>query len=165
VTWERIADEYSGSEHVPNALFLAGVARYRLGDYEKALTTLQRSLLLSTKAEDTARAYLWIGKAQEQLGDSAAAQTSWKQGQAADPGGYYSLRARDLLMGRAPFESAPSTNLEVDLLKERKDAEAGCASLWHAPETDLPALARLHKTQIHTRHRVVGTWDVWRSER
>jgi soluble lytic murein transglycosylase len=138
VTWERIADEYSGSEHVPNALFLAGVARYRLGDYEKALTTLQRSLLLSTKAEDTARAYLWIAKAQEQLGDSAAAQTSWKQGQAADPGGYYSLRARDLLMGRAPFESAPSTNLEVDLLKERKDAEAWMrVTNGNPPETDL----------------------------
>jgi soluble lytic murein transglycosylase len=138
VTWDRIADEYSSSEHVPNALFLAGVSRYRLGDHEKALTTLQRSLLLSTQAEDTARAYLWIGKVQEQLGDSAAAQTSWQQGQAADPAGYYSLRARDMLMERAPFESAPSTNLETDLLKERKDAEAWVrVTFGLPPETDL----------------------------
>lgn len=137
-TWERIADEYSGSEHVPNALFLAGVTRYRLGDFSKALTTLQRSLLLSTQAEDTARAYLWIGKTQQHLGDSAASQTSWQQGQAADPGGYYSLRARDLLLARTPFESASSTNLDVDLLKERKDAEAWVrVTFGLPPETDL----------------------------
>lgn len=138
LTWERIADEYSSSEHVSNALFLAGVTRYRLGDHAKALTTLQRSLLLSSQAEDTARAYLWIGKAQQQLGDSAAAQASWQQGQAADPGGYYSLRARDLLMERVPFESAPSTNFELDLLKERKDAEAWVrVTFGMPPETDL----------------------------
>jgi len=138
LTWERIADEYSGSEHVPTALFLAGVTRYRLGDHAKALTTFQRDLLLSTTPEDTARAYLWIGKIQQQSGDSAAAEASWQQGQAADPGGYYSLRARDLLMGRAPFESPASTNLEPDLVQERKDAEAWVRVTFNLPpETDL----------------------------
>ncbi|MGZ9236191.1 MAG: lytic transglycosylase domain-containing protein, partial [Anaerolineales bacterium] len=137
-TWERIADEYSGSEHVPNALFLAGVTRFRLGDHAKALTTLQRSLLLSSTAEDKARAYLWIGKTQQQLGDSNAAQDSWQQGQATDPAGYYSLRARDILLERAPFESATSTNLSVDLLKERRDAEAWVrVTFGLPPETDL----------------------------
>jgi soluble lytic murein transglycosylase len=137
-TWERVADEYSASEQVPTALFLAGVTRFRLGDYAGALTTFQRDLLLSTQPEDKARAYLWIGKTQQQLGDGAAAQASWQQGQAADPAGYYSLRARDILMGRAPFESPPSTNLDPDLAEERKDAEAWLrVTFGLPPETNL----------------------------
>ena len=137
-TWERVADEYSASEQVSTALFLAGVTRFRLGDYAGALTTFQRDLLLSTQAEDKARAYLWIGKTQQQLGDGSSAQASWQQGQAADPAGYYSLRARDILLGRAPFESPPSTNLNPDLAQERKDAEAWLRVTFDLPpETDL----------------------------
>lgn len=136
--WERIADEYSTSEHVPLALFLAGITRYRLGDSDAALTTFQRSLLLATQPEEKARAYLWIGKIQQQQGDSAAAETSWQQGQTSDPTGYYGLRARDLLSGRAPFEIPPSTNLNPDLDQERKEAEAWVrVKFGLPPETDL----------------------------
>jgi soluble lytic murein transglycosylase len=137
-TWERVADEYSTSEQVPLALFLAGVARFRLNDYAGALTTFQRSLLLATQAEDKARAYLWIGKSQQQQGDGASAQASWQQGQAADPAGYYGLRARDLLVGRVPFETPSSTNLNPDLAAERHDAEAWVrVTFGLPPETDL----------------------------
>ena len=137
-TWERVADEYSASEQVPTALFLAGITRFRLGDYEGALTTFQRSLLLSTQPEDKARSHLWIGKTQQQLGDGAAAQSAWQQGQAADPASYYSLRARDILLGRSPFESPPSTNLDPDLAEERKDAEAWLrVTFGLPPETNL----------------------------
>jgi soluble lytic murein transglycosylase len=138
ITWERVADEYSASEHVSTALFLAGVTRFRAGDHAGALTTFQRGLLLSDQPEEKARAYLWIGKTQQQLGDGAAAQSAWQQGQAADPAGYYSLRARDILMGRAPFESAASTNLDPDLEKDRKDAEAWLrVTFGLPPETNL----------------------------
>jgi soluble lytic murein transglycosylase len=138
LTWERVANEYSSSEHVPLALFLAGVSRYRLSDFEGALTTFQRSLLLATQPEDTSRAYLWIGKTQQQLGDGDGAQAAWQQGQAADSTGYYGLRARDLLTGRAPFETPPSTNLNPDLAKERQDAEAWLrVTFGLPPETHL----------------------------
>jgi len=137
-TWERIADEYSDNEQVPDALFLAGIVRYRLNDYAGALTTFQRSLLLSTKPEDRARALFWIGKTQQQQGDSTSAQDSWQQGQAADPASYYSLRAIDMLLGRAPFESPTSTNLNPDLVQERKEAEAWVrVKFGLPPETDL----------------------------
>jgi soluble lytic murein transglycosylase len=137
-TWERVANEYSANESVPLALFLAGIARYRLADYAGALATFQRDLLLSAKPEDRARAYFWIGKTQEKLGDIPAAQASWQQGQAIDSTNYYSLRARDLLLGVAPFSSPPVTNLEIDLAKERKDAEAWVRLTFELPpETDL----------------------------
>ncbi|HEX9385995.1 MAG TPA: tetratricopeptide repeat protein [Anaerolineales bacterium] len=137
-TWERIPDEYSDNEQVPEALFLAGIVRYRLNDYAGALTTLQRDLLLSTKPEDRARALFWIGKTQQQQGDTSSAQASWQQGQAADPASYYSLRSIDMLLGRAPFESPTSTNLNPDLTQERKEAEAWVrVKFGLVPETDL----------------------------
>ena len=137
-TWERVANEYPSHEQVPTALFLAGISRYRLNDYAGALDLFQRALLLSTTPEDRARAHLWIGKNQKQLGDNASAESSWQQGQAVDPSGYYSIRARDLIVGRAPFETPPSTNLNPDLAKERKDAEGWVRVTFNlSPETDL----------------------------
>ncbi len=137
-TWERVANEYPGAEQVPDALFLAGIARYRMQDYAGALTVFQRNLLLSSQVEDRARAYLWIGKTQQVLGDTASAQTSWQQGQATDPTEYYSLRSRDLLTGRAPFDSPASTNFSPDLENERKEAEAWVRISFNLPpETNL----------------------------
>ncbi len=137
-TWERVANEYPGSEQAADALFLAGIARYRLQDHAGALTVFQRNLLLSSQVEDRARAYLWIGKTQQALGDTASAQTSWQQGQATDPTEYYSLRSRDMLMSRAPFETPASVNFSPDLEKERKDAEAWVRVSFNLPpETDL----------------------------
>jgi len=137
-TWERVANEYPASEQVPLALFWAGIARYRLNDFEGALATFQRSLLLSSKPEDRARAYLWIGKTQQRLGDDDSAGQSWQQGQRIDPTEYYSLRARDQILGQAPFEPAAATNLDPDLVKERRDAEAWVRITFELPpDTDL----------------------------
>ena len=136
--WERVAIEYSASEQVPEALFLAGIARYRLTDYTGALALFQRDLIFSSQGEDLARAYLWIGKTQEVLGDRTSAEQSWQQAQLADPTGYYSLRARDILLGTAPFESSASINLEPDMAKERKDSEVWMRLTFNLPqETDL----------------------------
>lgn len=121
--WERVANEYPASPQVPDALFLAGISRYRLRDYNGALALFQRDLLLSTQADDLARAYLWIGKTQEQMGDRASAEKSWQQALLSDPAGYYSLRAEDILLNRPPFESPASINLAIDLSAERKEAE------------------------------------------
>jgi soluble lytic murein transglycosylase len=136
--WERVANEYSTDTQVPDALFLAGIARYRLADFNDALSLFQRDLLLSTAAEDIARAYLWIGKTQEQLGDRASAEKSWQQAQLADPSGYYSLRSQDILLKRDGFASPPSINLDIDLTKERKDAEVWVRITFGLPsDTDL----------------------------
>ena len=137
-TWGRIADEYSDNEQVPDALFLAGIAHYRLNDYSGARTTLDRDLLLSTKPEDRARALFWIGKIQQHQGDNASAQASWQQSQAADASNYYGLRSIDMLLGRASFATPATTNLNPDLSQERKDAEAWVrVKFGLPPETDL----------------------------
>jgi len=136
--WDRVANEYPSSELVPTAVFLAGIARYRLNDLTGALTAFQRSLLFAIQPEDRARAQLWIGITQQKMGDTASAQNSWQQGQAIDPTGYYSLRARDLIIKRGPFESSPSTNLNPDITRERQEAEAWLRIKFNLPaDTDL----------------------------
>ncbi|MFT3895569.1 MAG: transglycosylase SLT domain-containing protein [Anaerolineales bacterium] len=133
-TWERVANEYPSSDQASLALFYAGIARYRLTDYQNALALFQRSKTLAAKSEDQARAYLWMGKAQQMLGDGNAALESWRQGQGLDTAEYYSLRARDLVLGNVPFAPPATMNLNPDLEKERKDAEA-----WMRVTFNLPA--------------------------
>ncbi|HAV75748.1 MAG TPA: hypothetical protein DCX53_00175 [Anaerolineae bacterium] len=136
--WERVANEYSASEQVPDALFLAGVTRYRFEDLTGALALFQRDLLFSSSGEDRARAYFWIGKIQDQLGDRPAAEQSWQQGHLADPTGYYSLRARDILLGKPPFQSSPTISFEPDMAKERQAAAVWMRLTFNLPpETDL----------------------------
>jgi soluble lytic murein transglycosylase len=136
--WDRVANEYPSSESAPDALFLAGIVRYRLGDFTAALASFQRDLILSTRPRDIARAYLWIGKTHEKLGDQASAIQAWQQAQMTDPSGYYGMRAQDILLKRQPFESPPSVKLEMDLQKERKDAEVWMRLTFGLPpETDL----------------------------
>src|SRR6185436_3809793 len=136
--WERVANEYSSTEQASTGLFWAGIARYRLKDFNGALATFNRNLVLAIKNEDKARAYFWLGKTQQQLGDNSAAQQAWQQGQTLDTTEYYSLRARDVLLGRGLFETPSILNLETDLARERKDAEAWVRITFNLPaETDL----------------------------
>jgi soluble lytic murein transglycosylase len=109
-----------------------------------ALPIFQRSLLLSTEKEDQARAYLWVGKTQEQLGDQTAKQTAWQQAQAIDPTGYYSERTRDLLIDRAPFQKPSMYNIDIDLEAERAEAAAWIRVTFGLPaDTDLTGLGPL----------------------
>jgi soluble lytic murein transglycosylase len=142
--WERVANEYPDSLQSSQALFLSGLAHYRRGDFFQALPVFQRSLLLSSLPEDQARAYLWIGKTQQQLGDQPATLSAWQQAQALDPTGYYSERAKDLMLGRKPFEPPPSYNLEFDLETERAAAAAWVRLTFDLPTgTDLEGLGSL----------------------
>jgi soluble lytic murein transglycosylase len=136
--WEQFMDRYPGSPLATDAMLLAGISHYRLGNYVKAQADFQHSLTLATDVEKQARAWLWIGKSQQKQGLTADASKSWEQGQALDPTGYYSERARDLLLGRAPFAVAPIVKLDTDLAAERAAAASWLrVTFGLPPETDL----------------------------
>ncbi len=122
-TWGRVTLEYPGSQDASYAAFLSGIVEYRHGNHQPALDYFKRSLALSINEEEKSRALLWIGKAYQALGQNSSAEDAWREGQNLNPGGYYSERARDLLLGRSPFTSASSANLTVDMAKDRADAE------------------------------------------
>ncbi|MGD0751580.1 MAG: tetratricopeptide repeat protein [Anaerolineales bacterium] len=143
-TWESIADTYPGSNLVPQVLFWAGIARYRAATYSQALVTFQRDLQLSTAPDDQARAYFWIGKTQQTLGDGASAQSAWQQATLLDPTDYYSLRSQDMLLKRPAFAPPPATNFNVDLSSERDQAEAWLRVTFNLPiNTDLSTAGAL----------------------
>ena len=136
--WESIADTYPGSNLVPQALFWAGIARFRDKKYDQALLTFQRDLQLSGTADDQARAYFWIGKTQETQGNTSAAQTSWQQAASLDQTDYYSLRSQDMLYKRSAFATSPVAYSSVDLAAERTKAEAWLRVTFNLPSgTDL----------------------------
>ncbi len=158
--WERLSSEYPDSPDASLALFWAGIARYRLEDYEQALTTFQRGVLLSTTPEDQARAYLWAGKVHTLLGDHEAARSAWQQAQSLDPTGYYSVRARDLLTTPEPFAPPPIYNPDVDLEAERAEAAAWVRITFELPpDTDLE---RLSPTLLEDPRMVRGNelWEI-----
>lgn len=137
-TWSRIIDEYPASQEAYTGLFEAGICYYRLEDYSKALVTFQRTLLLATQPADIASAALWVGKSYLAQSDKSSAETYFKQAAAADPTGYYSIRAQQILDGQAPFPPATRSDLAISLDTEGKEAAGWLArKLALAPDTDL----------------------------
>jgi soluble lytic murein transglycosylase len=142
--WARVANEYAGTEDAANAVFLMGVVYYRQGKYTEALDAFHRSLSVSTLVNDKARAHLWIGKAQKQLGQNEEGLNSWRQAQTEDSGGYYSERARDLLNEQTPFTPATTLNLVQDMPRLRADADSWMRLTFNQPaDTDLSGLGPL----------------------
>ncbi len=143
-TWARVANEYPGTLQASNAVFLMGIIYYRQENYTSALESFNRSLVLSESARDQSRAFLWIGKTQQKLGDAEAALNAWREGQNRNPGGYYSERARDILMERAPFLPVSSPNLASDLSAERRDADTWMRLTFDlSPDVPLDGLGAL----------------------
>ncbi len=144
VLWLRLAEEYPASNLAPDALFLAAILTYRSNDYAQALTYFQRNLILAITAEEKARAYLWIGKTQQKLSNSEAMQDAWQQAQSADPTGYYSERARELLEGGEAFVSPSIYAPETDSASELAEAASWLRITFDLPaDTDLEHLGHL----------------------
>ena len=142
--WARVANEYPGTEEASTAVFFMGVVYYRQKEYVSALDSFNRSLTLSTSATDQARAYFWMGKTQQQLGNSQDAYNAWRIAQDKDAGGYYSERARDLLSERIPFEPPATVNLNPDMVRLRADADSWIRLTFNlAADTDLSNLGPL----------------------
>ncbi len=132
-TWERIANEYPNAEETFRSIFFAGIALYRLNNYGGAQQIFNRALVLSSQPQETAAAYFWIGKCQEIQGEIAASLDSWKLAQTADPFGYYSIRAEDLLLRRDIFSNPASFNLNPSLAPFKLEAEVWLRSTFNLP--------------------------------
>ena len=156
-TWARVANEYPSTTDASTAVFLSGIIYYRQGDTLSARDSFERSLSISVSVEDRARAYLWIGKAYQKLGENEAALNAWREAQSIDAGGYYSERARDLLIERAPFAPAVSTNLSPNLSNERTDADAWIRLTFNlTADADLSGLGPLTADE-----RIVRGTELW----
>ncbi len=168
ITWESIADSYPSSDLVPQALFWAGIVRFRNASFDLAMVTFQRGTLFSLDPEDQARAAFWTGKSRQALGDTDGARDSFQQAASIDTSSYYSLHAGDMLFDRDPFQAPPGYALPVDLSAEKASAEGWLRVTFGLPtETDLSGpgwLATEPRLQRGTELWTLGLWDQARLE-
>jgi len=157
-TWERLAVEYPSAEISYSGIFLSGITRYRQQNYPDALSTFQRALLLATKPNETASAWLWIGKSNQALGDADKTAAAWQNALEADPGGYYSERARSLLLGTDLITACPVMDLAMDLPAEHLAADAWMRKTFSlGDEVDLDHLGPLSEDR-----RIIRGQEFWR---
>ncbi len=134
--WQQCARDYPTSEEGPECAHQAGIAFFRTGD--SASAEAQFGVLSgSTDPALLSRAWFWVGKARAARGDTGGAQSAWSIAAEADPTGFYSVRAEDLLAGRAPFTASVAPSFAFDLQAEARAAETWVLAEF-APPTPEP---------------------------
>ena len=122
--WSSLNANYPNAPEAPEGAFFAGVTLFREGSYNSAAGQFEIAANHSlATAERRASAWMWMAKVQRLRGDSAAAQTAFDQAIAADPGGYYSLRAAELKDSLAPFPPTQGYDFSFEVAGERAIAE------------------------------------------
>jgi soluble lytic murein transglycosylase len=131
--WKRLADGYPASPEAEDAGHLAGIALFRSGDYAGAEGFFGYKTA-STSAYLRSRALFWTGKSHAARGDSGGANSAFTEAGAADPTGYYSERAKDILAGRTAFDADGTLNVAVEPDTEYREAEAWLLAAWPQAE-------------------------------
>jgi soluble lytic murein transglycosylase len=134
--WIELSDAYPGYERAFEARFKGGISYFRLGENAPALSAFQAARELAVSPAEKAASQLWIGKTYVALGEVEQAQSAWGLAVAADPGGYYGLRADDLLQGRAPFTRLGDAAFSEDLGALRQVGEEWLRQTFNLPATE-----------------------------
>ncbi|MBN1965373.1 MAG: transglycosylase SLT domain-containing protein, partial [Anaerolineae bacterium] len=95
---------------------------YNQGNTGRA-AQLFSQLAATGTGENRAAAYLWVGRLYQMDGKDDLARQAYREAAAADPGGYYSLRADDLLSGRAPFQPPAALVFDFNEAAQLTEAE------------------------------------------
>ena len=142
--WKRVFDEYPTSSYGNLSLFKSGISQVRLFAYPTALTRFTTYRDASQDFQELSQALFWIGKIHQLQGDNAAAEAAWSEAANADPTGYYSERARDLLQNREPFSPPLDYDIGYDVLAEKQQAQDWIKNTFAIPpETNLDSLGLL----------------------
>lgn len=156
--WLGLPQTYPGSALAYQAAFEAAIVLYRAGDFSAAQSALGRAADFAGTSGQRAASLLWQGKTEQALGNGDQAQSDWEQAAAADPTGYYSERAADLLAGRGPFEPTGLFNFTTDEAKEKADAEAWMRTTFNLdPGVQLDQLSQA----LSTDQRMIRGRELW----
>ncbi|RPI98111.1 MAG: hypothetical protein EHM39_08540, partial [Chloroflexi bacterium] len=121
-TFDTLGEMYPGTEWAQEGLMLGATLAYSSGNTGQA-TQLFSRLAETGYGENQAAAYLWVGRLYQSEGKDDLARQAYQQAAAADPGGYFSLRADDLLNGRAPFQAPAGASFTFDEAADLSEAE------------------------------------------
>lgn len=112
-TYEQLGRTYPGDEWAMDGLLRAATIALNGNDATTAERVLA-ALGATGTGDDAAAAYLWLGRLAQQNGNLLQAETAYRAAAAADPGGYFSIRAEDLLAGRPAFQSPAGYRFEFE---------------------------------------------------
>ncbi len=156
--WLGLPQTYPGSSLAYQSAFEAAIVLYRDGEFPAAQSALGRAGDLAGASGQQAAVQLWMGKTYQALGDGGQARAAWEQAAAADPTGYYSERAADLLAGNAAFEPLGLFNFTTDVVKEKAEAEA-----WMRTTFNLDPGAQLDRLSqdLATDPRMIRGQELW----
>jgi soluble lytic murein transglycosylase len=121
--WTQLAQEFPQSTQAADAAMQAGIVLYRAREFTSAVQRFELAATLGDAGEQ-ARAWLWVGKVRLEQNNPEGAREAWTTASTLDPGGYYSLRAAQLLRGTEPFTPPASFNAVFDPAQEYAEAEA-----------------------------------------
>ncbi len=100
--FEILGQKYPGTDQAMDGLFRGGMAAFNKNENGRAQRLF--SLLAATgKGNLGAAGALWLGRLYQIDKQDDLARQAYAEAAQSDPGGYYSLRAADLLAGHGPF--------------------------------------------------------------
>ncbi|MBI5931696.1 MAG: tetratricopeptide repeat protein [Chloroflexi bacterium] len=120
--FDQLGKAYPGDEWAQDGLLLAASIALNTGQTQQA-QALYTQLANTGAGENQALAFLWLGRLYRDQGQTDLAQQSFLGASQADPGGYYSLRAQDILAGKEPFTRPANYQFEFDEGQEIAKAE------------------------------------------
>ena len=155
--WTRVFNEYPTTSYANESLFRSGISYVRLGNQIKALGVFSTFRDASQDFEELSKALFWIGKVHSYQGEIEAANAAWSEAANADPTGYYSERARDLLQDREPFTPPSDYDIGYDVQVEKQQAQDWIRETYSIPpETNLESLGLLSEDP-----RIIRGTELW----
>ncbi len=119
----RLASAYPDSEQVESGLLLAGAAAL-LASSEGSADQFYAALAARGAGDQSAEAYLNVGRLALRRGDSQIATLAFERAAAGGTETYFAARVADIQAGRPPFAPPAALNLTYDETAERAEAEA-----------------------------------------
>lgn len=156
--YQRLAAAFPSDARAPQGLLRLGLRAYHSGDLASA-EALFNTVATLPALERPASAYLWLGKTYIAAGQTEQANQAFASAQAAEPRGYYGLRAADLLAGRAPFAPPPAFVLPEVPDEGRAEAEEWIVATFGLDVT--PPLAEVLRGDIASDPRMVRARELW----
>ncbi|NLE99417.1 MAG: transglycosylase SLT domain-containing protein, partial [Anaerolineales bacterium] len=120
---------FPDAEQADDALFRNGLLTFRLGDLTKAALAWDTLATLYPASSYRAAALLWLGRTRLEQQDAEAAAQALAAAQAADPNGYYGVRAAAVSAdpGAMPLQDQ-GYSLTYDAAADQAEAEAWLAA-------------------------------------
>lgn len=155
--YARLAERNPADERAAQGLLRVGMRYYQNNDLDSAERTFT-SALAHAQDHQLAAVNLWLGRIYQAQGRADEAASAFTSAAAADPGGYYALRAGDLQTSRTAFQSPEDFSFDFDEAGQQAQAETWLVNTFALQST--PPLSDL-RADLATDARMIRGQELW----